>query len=74
VSQRENKRPPSTWVLEHPASGIGQVRAIEHRELGTRKAEAIHDALCTACYTPIGTEPFVEVNGEPKHERHLRGL
>ena len=50
------------------------MREIDHREIGTRKAEAIHDAICTACFKPIGTELFVEVNGEPKHEKHLRGL
>ena len=67
------KPAPSTWVLESPSPGIGQIRKVDHREVGTRRAQKIHDTICTVCLKPIGTERFIEVNGVPKHERHMRG-
>ena len=68
------KRAPSPWIVEQLTPGVGQVRAIDPgREDGTRKAEQIHDTICTACFQMIGTEPFIEVNGAPKHARHMRG-
>ena len=67
------KAPPKEWVIEPVRPGVFQVRKRETWEAGTVKAGRTHDTTCTVCLRHIGEEPFVEVEGVPKHEKHLRG-
>jgi len=70
---RKTKARPKEFVLEDVRPGVRQVRKRESWEAGTVKAERIHATRCTVCLKDIGEEPFVEVEGVPKYEKHLRG-
>ena len=70
---RKTKAPPKNYVLDTIRPGVFQVRRKDIHEGGTVKADRYREAVCTVCITNIGDEPFVLVNDEPKHEKHLRG-
>ena len=53
--------------------GVGRVRLVDRGERGSARAGWIREHLCTACWKPIGDEPFVELDGRPKHASHVTG-
>ncbi len=68
-------RPVKPWVEEEidGRPGVLRIRATVGDESGTVEAERTRDKLCTVCLQRIGADPFIRIEGIPKHYRHVLG-